>query len=77
MTTFILSELGCKGNCQQGKLPCDCKNTITVDAAGVQFSYTAPSEPPCVIVNSGASVKVELDATNDEQKVMITKKWEF
>jgi hypothetical protein len=24
MTTFTLSELGCNGNCQQGRLPCTC-----------------------------------------------------
>ena len=24
MTTWLLSELGCRGNCQQGRQPCDC-----------------------------------------------------
>lgn len=58
MTTWTLSDLydlGCKGQCEQGKLPCTCTNTITVRDGEAFFSYT----PPCVIIDSGASVMSE------------------
>lgn len=60
MATFTLSDLqdlGCKGQCDQGRLPCTCINTITVKANEAFFSYTPPSMP-CVIVDSGASVPI-------------------
>ena len=48
MTTWTLSELGCNGDCQQGKLPCTCQEAIP-------FMGWLRHEP-VMIVESGASV---------------------
>ena len=48
MTVWTLSELGCNGNCQQGRLPCTCKEPIPF-AGWMRYE-------PVVIVESGASV---------------------
>ena len=51
MTTWTLSELGCNGDCQQGRLPCTCKEPVP-------FVGWLRHEP-VVIVESGASVPKE------------------
>ena len=48
MTTWTLSELGCNGDCHQGREPCTCNVPIP-------FAELMKFEP-VVIVESGASV---------------------
>lgn len=55
MTTWTLSELSCQGNCQQGRLSCDCQSPIVVNVDGATFSYKPPTETSSVIVNSETS----------------------
>ena len=31
MTTFTLSELGCSGDCQQGRYPCTCQRGVAIE----------------------------------------------
>ena len=51
MTTWTLSELGCNGDCQQGRLSCTCKEPVPF-VGWMRFE-------PVVIVESGASVPKE------------------
>jgi hypothetical protein len=56
MTTWTLSELGCNGDCHQGRKPCTCNVPIPF-AGWMRFE-------PVVIVESGASVPHQ----NEEMK---------
>jgi len=56
MTTWTLSELGCNGDCHQGREPCTCNVPIPF-AGWMRFE-------PVIIVESGASVPHQ----NEEMK---------
>jgi hypothetical protein len=52
MTIWIFSELGCTGNCQQGRLPCDCKDTAPEKEPEIKIEANISSDEKKVEVTA-------------------------
>ena len=71
MTTFTLSELGCNGDCHQGRDPCTCSR-------GVGMTYNADKgEAEVHHIPFLGTISLTADATNGQSSIEVKKTWEF